>query len=284
MKCIVCAGTTDIGFLPWHRFCPECRYESADLTPVINETHAHDHVNEADREIALKSVRAENFRVIVERITRLVSSSANRLLDVGSAHGWFLEEASKRFNVVGVEPDEVVAQRALERGLPVRLGYFPDALMYDERFDVIVFNDVIEHIPDINSALQACHERLNPDGLLVLNVPRSSGFFYRLSKVLARLSWRRPFERMWQKDLPSPHVHYFNERNLGQLVGRQGFEALQAFHLTSLSATGLLERIRFAGRLHPVALYAQYAVLLCAIPFIRLMPSDIIVCIYRRKT
>lgn len=283
MKCIVCAGTTAVGFLPWHRSCPDCRYESADLTPVINDSHAHDHVNEADREVALRSVRSENFRVIAERISQLASPSANRLLDVGSAHGWFLEEAGKRFDVVGVEPDEVVARRAMARGLPVRLGYFPDALNGDERFDVIVFNDVIEHIPDINSALQACHERLNPDGLLVLNVPRSSGFFYRLSKLLARFRWKGPFERMWQKDLPSPHVHYFNERNLNQLVARQGFDPLQAFHLTALRAEGLLERIRFAGRLHPVALYAQYAVLLCAIPFIRLLPSDIIVCIYRRK-
>ena len=282
MDCIVCAASAVVGRQPWHRFCPSCRYESADLAPVINDSHAHSQVNEADREIALKSVRTENFRIIVDRLARIAPSTAKRLLDVGSAHGWFLEEAGKRFAVVGVEPDEVVARAALARGLPVRVGYFPQALDDGERFDIIVFNDVIEHIPDIRSALEACNARLDTGGLLVLNVPRSSGFFYRLSKFLARFSWNGPFERMWQKGLPSPHVHYFNEHNLDQLVARQGFESVQSFHLRAVGSDGLLERIRFAGKLHPVALYAQYAFLRCAVPFIRLLPSDIIVCVYSK--
>ncbi len=153
----------------------------------------------------------------------------------------------------------------------------------EKHFDIIVFNDVIEHIPDIGSALAACDARLNPHGLLVLNVPRSSGFFYRLSKLLVRLNWTGPFERMWQKGLPSPHVHYFNEHNLDQLVAGQGFEPVESLHIRALSSDGLLERIRFAGKRHPAALYAQYAFLLCALPLIRLLPSDIIVCIYRKN-
>lgn len=272
-----------MGSQPWHRFCPSCRYESAQLAPVINESHAHSQVNESDREVALKSVRAENFKTIVDQLARIVPASATQLLDVGSAHGWFLEAAGKRFNVLGVEPDEVVARGALGRGLPVRIGYFPQALEDGERFDIIVFNDVIEHIPDIRSALEACHARLNADGLLVLNVPRSSGFFYRLSKLLARFNWHGPFERMWQKGLPSPHVHYFDEHNLDRLVARHGFQPVRSFFLRALGSEGLLERIRFAGKLHPLALYAQYAFLLCALPFIRLLPSDIIVCIYRKN-
>ena len=284
MDCIVCAGSTRVGHQPWHRLCPSCRYESADLAPVINESQAHSQVDEADRALALKAVRTENFRLIVDRLARLVPAKARRLLDVGSAHGWFLEEASKRFAVVGVEPDEVVARAALARGLPVRMGYFPQALGDGERFDVIVFNDVIEHIPDIRGALEACHARLETDGLLVLNVPRSSGFFYRLSKILARIQWHGPFERMWQKGLPSPHVHYFNEHNLDRLVARKGFQSVQSFKLRAVSSDGLLERIRFAGKLNPVALYAQYALLLCAMPFLRFLPSDIVVCVYRKKT
>lgn len=283
MKCIVCAGNTEVGYSPWHRTCPACRYESADLKPIINQSQAHSHVDEADREIALKSLRAENFKIIVDRVSRLAPQSASRLLDVGSAHGWFLEQARTRFNVLGIEPDQAVGERAAARGLPVRLGYFPDVLEQDERFDVIVFNDVIEHIPDIDSALDACHARLNADGLLVLNLPSSRGVFYRLSKLFARFNLRGPFERMWQKDLPSPHVHYFNEKNLRTLVSRHGFEEKQGFELASLKASGLLERLRFTGGTNPVVLYTQYAVLRCVIPFLNLLPSDIVVGIYRKR-
>ena len=282
MKCIVCPASTHAGLSPWHHVCPACRYEAAQLEPTINEKQAHDLVNEGDREVALKRLREDNFKTIVTRLKALAPPGARTLLDVGSAHGWFLEQAAERFEVLGVEPDAAVGEMAARRGLPVRIGYFPDALPEGAKFDVIVFNDVIEHIPAVHDALQACHARLNPNGLLVLNVPCSRGFFYRLSKLFARLNLNGPFDRMWQKDLPSPHVHYFNEANLNALVERHGLHKLEAFELASLRLSGLMERLRFVGKVNPLVLYAQYAAIALAIPVLKLFPSDILVCIYRK--
>lgn len=282
MECIVCSTHVSNGLSPWHARCPACHYESAQLEASINQARAHDLVNEADREAALRRLRTDNFKVIVEHIERQAAPGASRLLDVGSAHGWFLEEAQRRFTVLGIEPDEAVGKRAAQRGLPVRSGYFPSALESGEMFDVIVFNDVLEHIPDLDAVLTACRDRLNPQGLLVLNLPSSRGVFYKLSKLLARVGWRGPFERMWQKDLPSPHVHYFDYANLNTLVSRYGFAQASAFPLPSLRASGLFERLRFVGKINPVALYLQYSLILAAVPVLRLLPSDIAVCIFRK--
>ncbi|CAN7515773.1 methyltransferase domain-containing protein [Massilia sp. LjRoot122] len=250
---------------------------------MINQ-HTGPEVNEAEREAGLKALRLENFRAIVQYAKRHVRPGARSLLDVGSAHGWFLETAREDFDVLGVEPDAVVGGRAAARGLPVRAGFFPDVLREDERFDVIVFNDVIEHIPDIRSALDACRQRLNPDGILILNLPNSRGFFYRLSKTIARLGWRTPFERLWQKDLPSPHVHYFSTGNLAQLVAGRGFDLVDSAELPALRAKGLRERLSCAGNVPLVSLWVQYIAIVCAIPVLRIFPSDIIVCIFRKKT
>ncbi|WP_020652502.1 class I SAM-dependent methyltransferase [Massilia niastensis] len=282
MACIVCGNTKVAGLEGWHATCPVCSYESAALTDAIN-AHTGPEVNEAEREAGLKALRLENFRVIVQYARKHAPPAGRRLLDVGSAHGWFLETAREQFEVLGVEPDAVVGGRAAARGLPVRSGYFPDVLADGERFDVIVFNDVIEHIPDIRSALGACHERLDSGGILILNLPSSSGFFYRLSKLVARLGWKAPFDRLWQKDLPSPHVHYFNPSNLRRLVAGQGFELVEAAELPALRAKGLLERLRCAGNVPLVSLYVQYAAILCAIPVLRMFPSDIIVGVFRKK-
>lgn len=283
MNCLVCGSPIRLGLSSWHAACASCRYESASLQPTINDKEAHTLVNERDREIALKTLRQENFKAIVGRISALVPPDAATLLDVGSAHGWFLEEASTRFCVLGIEPDIAVGEKAAARGLPVRYGYFPDALDSDERFDVIVFNDVIEHIPDINAAIRACHERLNDDGILVLNLPSSRGFFYRLSKLFARAGLLGPFERMWQKGLPSPHVHYFNEANLATLVERHDFTLVQDFALPSLRSSGLMERLSFVGKVSRPMLYAQYLGAMCVIPLLRIFPSDIMVAIFRKK-
>jgi 2-polyprenyl-3-methyl-5-hydroxy-6-metoxy-1,4-benzoquinol methylase len=282
MTCIVCGTPQAAGLTGWHASCHECGYESAALQGAINEKTEGSKVDENERELGLKALRQENFREIVDLARGLARPGAGSLLDVGCAHGWFLETARERFEVLGIEPDAVVGGRTAARGLPVRQGYFPDALQPGEAFDVIVFNDVIEHIPDIRAALNACHVRLNEGGLLILNLPNSAGFFYRLSKAFARLGWRSPFERLWQKDLPSPHVHYFRPANLERLVARHGFERVHSGELPSLRAKGLLERIRCAGNISGPSLYLQYAAALCAIPLLGMFPSDIIVSVFRK--
>jgi 2-polyprenyl-3-methyl-5-hydroxy-6-metoxy-1,4-benzoquinol methylase len=284
MVCIVCGTQQAPGLASWHATCPSCAYESATLEGAINQQRAHDALNEQEREAGLKALRLENFAQIVGLARRYAPPGATRLLDVGSAHGWFLETARGSFEVLGVEPDETVGGTAAARGLPVRQGYFPNALHEGERFDVIVFNDVIEHIPDIGAALAACAERLNPGGILILNLPNSRGFFYRVAKLVARIGWRTPFERLWQKGLPSPHVHYFRPENLTALVAKHGFEMVHGAQLPALRATGLLERLRCVGQMRTLALYLQYIAILCAIPILRAFPSDIIVCIFRKKS
>ncbi|GJJ01065.1 hypothetical protein RugamoR64_16030 [Duganella rhizosphaerae] len=282
MECLVCKQQTVAGLSPWHRVCPSCGYESAALLPTINDAEVHVHVDEAQREAGLKAIRQENFKTIVGYAKAQAPAGARRLLDVGAAHGWFLEAASTDFEVLGMEPDTAVAHKTAARGLPVRNGFFPDALQTDERFDVIVFNDVIEHIPDIRSALAACRERLTPGGILILNLPNSRGFFYRLSKLFARAGWHAPFERLWQKGLPSPHVHYFEAGNLSKLVGGQGLELRFKAELPAVRAKSLLERLRCAGQGSWLGIYAQYAAVLLTIPVLRAFPSDIVVCVYRK--
>lgn len=282
MVCIVCGSRQSQGLAEWHQTCPSCAYESATLPVAINR-QAAGRVDELERETGLKALRLENFRLIVDAARRHAPAGGRKLLDVGSAHGWFLETARASFDVLGVEPDAVVGGKAVARGLPVRPGYFPDVLHEDERFDVIVFNDVIEHIPDIHRALDACAERLNENGILILNLPNSRGFFYRLAKIVARLGWRRPFERLWQKDLPSPHVHYFDEANLSQLVALHGLVLLESQELPALRARGLLERLRCAGGIPRLSLYLQYVAILATIPLLRLFASDIIVCVFKKK-
>ena len=282
MRCIVCGGDQAAGLAAWHGVCKSCNYESAALAPAINQAQEHDRLDETQREAALRDIRNESFKVIVAHAKRHVAGPRPTLLDVGCAHGWFLEQASGDFAVLGVEPDEYVFKKTAAKGLPVRNGYFPDILSPAEKFDVIVFNDVIEHIPQIGAALADVHARLNQDGVLILNLPSSAGLFYRLSKLFKRLGVAGPFERMWQKGLPSPHVHYFNPENLRRLVGAKGFQEIETFELPAVRAEGLLERIRCVGASGPAMVYLQYGLIRCAIPFLNLFRSDIVVCMFRK--
>lgn len=278
MTCIICYAPLKTGLSGWHRTCPGCAYEGA--APSATSAASDEDLREA----SLNALRQENCSTIVALTRQFAAPRASTLLDVGCAHGWFLEAAARAFDVVGVEPDEVLARQAAARGLPVRVGYFPQALADGEQFDIIVLNEVIEHIPDIRAALRDCHQRLAPDGTLVLNLPSSRGLCYRLSKLFARFGLHGLFNRLWQKGMPSPHVHYFNPANLTRLVEREGFTLRHSTELAAVKKEGMWRWMTVFGQLHPFKAPLRYlGMRWLVLPLMRLFPSDIMVCIYRKR-
>ncbi len=262
------------GVNDWHAECPECAYESADLASTINSIDTASVLDEHAREVSLKSVRDVNFSVLTQ-ILKQLKPRGGALLDVGCAHGWFLDKTKDFFRSSGVEPDESIFNATKARGLEVAHGYFPQALLPDSKFDIIAFNDVLEHIPNVDDALMACKEHLNPDGLLLVNLPNSNGFFYRLSKLLARVGICGFFDRMWQKGMPSPHVHYFNQKNLTELLSNHQFKVVQTGTLDVLHAKGLYTRLTYSRANSVGKNVLLYVMLMLSLPVLKLLPSDI---------
>lgn len=274
--CPVCKKELSQGYCQWHFLCRNCGYEKANLEQSINLQSAHELVDESARESGLREVRRDNFQTLLNRI-RSLKPTGGRLLEIGSAHGWFLEEAEKYgFDVLGIEPDKNVFATAVQKKIPMRSGYFPNALKEGEMFDVIVFNDVIEHIPNIEFILSYCKDRLQPDGLLVLNLPSSTGIFYRLSKLFCGVGFTRFFDRLWQKDLPSPHLHYFNSANLSELLRKKGFEIKETGKLSTLSLDTLYKRISYTGEHSFPVRVLIFLAIMASLPMLNFLPSDII--------
>lgn len=239
--------------------------------------------DEIEREAGLKVLRQRNFARIIDQIGRFCAVESPRLLDVGCAHGLFLEMVAHDYDALGIEPHQQVARQTRARGFAVRDGYFPDVVEAGDRFDVIVFNDVLEHIPDLSAVLQACHGCLADQGILVINLPDASGVLYRASKMLARTGIWGMFERMWQLHYPSPHLHYFRRDNLRRLVEAHRFTQLHSSHLDSLVAEGLFDRIAHTGEYSlPVARFIHAAALL-SIPLLGILPADIQLQVFRKE-
>lgn len=285
--CEACGGIQSQGLTSWHRRCSACGLETAAFTAHIDQREGPD-IDEDERELALRPIREANFDTLLAWLLdqpelRNRKGGKLRLLDVGCAHGWFLERAAANFEAFGIEPDAEVARRTMARGLPVRRGYFPDALDADETFDVIVFNDVLEHIPDVVSALRRCHERLRPGGVVVVNAPDRRGALYRLASVLVRWGMNGPFDRLWQKGLPSPHLYYFDSKSLSTVARGAGLDVTVSRRLPTLLARGLYSRIRCSGDVSRAKALFLAAGILPLVPALKVLPSDITVWILARK-
>ena len=112
-------------------------------------------------------------------------------------------------------------------------------------------------------------------GLLLINIPVSTGLFYRAAQALLGLGIAGPFERMWQKEFPSPHVSYFTPENLKTFFENHGFVQVSGHSLKSVQIKGLWERIRY-DRSRSIAYSGIiYLAVIFALPLIKIFPSDI---------
>lgn len=282
-QCAACGAAMRPGLFEWHFVCNHCKFEKSSLTPKINEIDAMD---ESARLTALKKLRQANFATLLNWLDHQYPSELQTrplLLEVGCAHGWFMEQAQKRYDVEGIEPDKAIASATSAKGLRVRQGFFPDVLNDADVFDIIIFNDVLEHIPDVQSTLRSCHDHLSQHGHVVVNAPDSQGIIYRLSKLMARLGQSAPFERMWQVGLPSPHLYYFDTQSITRLATSTGFEVEAITALPSIEKTGLKERIHYAGSTSKIQSIIMAFCIRMLLPLIRMSRPDIRVWLLRKQ-
>lgn len=272
MKCIACDATMTESS-SWLFECNKCGFFASTLEP------------NAGRGIeGLEALRRENFEKICTHLNKLEPLKNKTLLEVGCAEGWFLEAAAKRgMKICALEPSEEHAKIASSKGFEVENDFFPGKFEQADQFDYIVFNDVFEHLPEPTQSLKECENLLKSGGYLVLNIPSSTGIFYKLGTLLAKFGMTSLHERLWQKGLPSPHLSYFNQKNLVQFVSQHSsLKLCQDFSVDTVSQTGLHERISAShkgviGRL-------VFSILYCLVPVINKLPKDIIVCVFKKKS
>jgi 2-polyprenyl-3-methyl-5-hydroxy-6-metoxy-1,4-benzoquinol methylase len=280
MQCSNCGNGMHPGLANWHFVCSGCGLEASTLEPTDLAT-SDAVVDEADREVGLETLRKASFAITFDILRKQIAPG--RLLDVGCAHGWFLDAGRDAgFQCTGVEPSVQVAARGISRGHDVLTGYFPAVVADRQPFDVISFNDVFEHIPDADRTMKEVSGLLAPGGILSIAIPSNSGFFYRLSRILARAGMPGPFERMWQKQFSSPHLYYFKADVLVAMASRHGLQVLHRSHLPSVRREGLWGRLGYDTTSGPVRNALTYAAVVTALPFLRLLPADIDLLMFKK--
>src|SRR5579859_8068227 len=103
-----------------------------------------------------------------------VPQNARHVLSVGCASGLTEAELVKRgATVVGLEMDPTAARIARDRGIIVHEGdaqSLGDALQ-GQRFDCLIYADILEHLSDPFSLLQQHVTQLLPGGTVIISVP-----------------------------------------------------------------------------------------------------------------
>lgn len=252
---------------------------------ALDDIHSDREATEVEVQLmdSLEYLRRCNYHKILHRIHRLIKKNDISGFEVGCARGWFLDEAQKQhIRMSGIEPEAVYYRLIRDKNTKVCHGYFPQDLNFQEKYDFIVFNDVLEHIPDIDAALKKCKELLNPKGLLIINAPTNTGVFFHLAYFLQKIGCDTCWRRLWQYDYCSQHLWYFSPQSIIFWTKKYHFTPIEKIHLSVFTSHHLMQRIH--SSFHNILIrYIVYILLCLGAPLFKLFPSDIMCIILKKK-
>ncbi len=228
--------------------CPSCglgwTVTSPEFDPANIYTRGYFQGEQPDGYVDYQGSHAElatEFRSLL-RDMAAAGKTNGKLLEVGCAYGFFLDEARQSFDVSGIELAEDAVLACQARGLEV--VRYADETFYARRgpFDVVVMLDVIEHLMDPEALLHELYRHTQPDALLVMTTGDFNSFFARTMR------------RQWRLMTPPQHLWYFTTDSLSRLLARSGFRVIEITYPTKQVPLGLIvyQIARYFGLQHLV--------------------------------
>lgn len=146
-----------------------------------------------------------------------------RILDVGTADGYLGAILKERgHSIVGIEQDVVAAERARDFYDSFHLANIEDFdFPYREKFDFILFADVLEHLKDPNSVLQRALPALKKTGEIIVSVPNIANIVIRLSLLAGR------FDYCDRGILDRTHLRFFTLSALRKMMQEASYDILE---------------------------------------------------------
>ncbi len=146
-------------------------------------------------------------------VAHLPPGGPGRLLEVGSAKGYMLGLLRELgWKVAGVEIAETAAEHSRRRfGVEVFTGTLEEFRRHGSReFDVVLVQDVLEHVPAPGAFFNTLYQSVGPGGRLIIDTPNVGG---RSVKAVGE-RWRgfNPF-----------HIYLFDRDTLTRAAVNAGF-------------------------------------------------------------
>jgi 2-polyprenyl-3-methyl-5-hydroxy-6-metoxy-1,4-benzoquinol methylase len=129
-----------------------------------------------------------------------------KVLEIGCAEGSFLEVVNQKgATSVGLELNEKATKICQEKGLEAHCAFVEDyADQHPETFDLVCSFQVVEHIANITSFINASSKLLKPGGLMVIAVPNNDSFL--------------GYDRFNVLNLPPHHTNRWNDQSLRNIA------------------------------------------------------------------
>jgi len=168
---------------------------------------------------------ANYFGNIRHEMLEFLPKKLNTLLDVGCGEGNFANfiKSKKTVEAWGIELMEEPATKAKEKLDKVLVGACEENIkeLPDNYFDVIFFNDVLEHFVDPYSVLKQMKQKLSPEGIIVSSIPN-----VRYHRVIKQLLFNKDWKYTMDGVLDKTHLRFFTKKSIVKMYEDLGYEVL----------------------------------------------------------
>ena len=138
MNCQVCNGK--LKKINLYSFvCKDCNYYSSNLKPSVGQDVK-----------GIESLRRKNFKQIIKQLLKY--KIAPKILEIGSGDGYFIDECNiANIQITGSEASlESLKKLKLAYREKIIKVHLPKPIQTEQIFDIVIFNDVFEHLEKIN--------------------------------------------------------------------------------------------------------------------------------------
>ena len=196
---------------------------------------------------------APYFKTTRPDMLALVPPNSHRVLEIGCSSGGFSSQL-KALETWGVEPNPEAAEIAatkLTRVFPSTYDAAQSQLP-NHYFDLVIANDVIEHMPDHDAFLKAIQEKMIPGGLIIGSLPNMR-HITALVKLLVLKNWDYRDEGI----LDRTHLRFFTRNSIVRALKSSGLEIVLVSGTNGVLSNGFVNMKpipNLAGRIATAAL------------------------------
>lgn len=155
-----------------------------------------------------------------KEMRQLLPKSYSKVLEIGCGEGNFRNNLRLKNEYWGVELVEAVAEIAKTKLDHVLVGSYQEKTneIPDNYFDLVVCNDVIEHMADHDYFFKSIKQKISHNGFLVFSIPNVR-YHKNLYNLIVNKDWK--YEDIGILD--NTHLRFFTKKSILRTVDHHGF-------------------------------------------------------------
>lgn len=158
-------------------------------------------------------------------IPRLVKKDNALVLDIGCNTGLVGREIIRLKNatVDGIDINDEALEEAKKsyRKVFKRDLYQPGFEIDEEKYDYIIFSDILEHLPRPDAILKDSQKYLKDNGIIIISLPNVARLEIRLGLMLGNFDYKPGI-------MSEDHLRFFTRQSAQRMIEECGYSVIKA--------------------------------------------------------